>query len=144
MISAVEVVVNQVKDLDCKSRTEDIKVVTSKLEDQAAMAFVSKREKVFVSSVYPDFRHWLKHMRRRFGPRLCICATQRVQIGALLLIASSWSHLPFHATHGGKTSRNYRIDASDAPSQSNMIVETSTCPAQPPDTGPSWSSVASD
>jgi hypothetical protein len=41
MISAVEVVVCQVRDLDCKSWTEGVKVITSKLGDQAAMAFVS-------------------------------------------------------------------------------------------------------
>jgi hypothetical protein len=41
MIAAVEVAVCRVKDLDYKSQVEDIKVIISKLWDQAAMAFVS-------------------------------------------------------------------------------------------------------
>jgi hypothetical protein len=67
MISAAGMVVCRVRDLDCKSRTEDIKVITSKLGDQAAMAFVSNGRRclfqVFTLIIVIGSTIWL-----RLGP----------------------------------------------------------------------------
>jgi hypothetical protein len=96
MIAAVEVVVCQVKDLDCRSQNWRYQSHNQQIMGSGCNGVCFKQVKVFVSSVYPDRRHWLKRKRLRFGPQLCICADSLVQIGA-----SSRSRLlgrTFHST----------------------------------------------